>query len=357
MRAPARSSASHVATLASWSRWMTTISGRGPRVWPTARLIERMNDVALRPNAISSALCALTNAATLSRARAIIASTSRERRYGPPRWTLRVRRCSVTASRTLDGICAPAALSKNTKRPACSSGGNRRRTSSTGKGREAPSGKEREASPGKEREASPGKEREASPGKEREALAERSVMGVAARARVCDGHEPQEWEEPHDTVLEAVDEERRRGNRRKRDDTEPRGQPMRRQSNRKPREMLARQRRSKVQIRDENDDPDEQHAGHRRAVEGEKCVGRREDCKQAPRRAAGARRGNGAQGPARAADHRKRCRRIPGPRQRQQHPRRHVEIRVRARERRGNHDEIHRACRGGNPHRRKRAHE
>src|SRR5262249_46549315 len=135
---------------------------------------------------------------------------ARERRYGPPRWTLRVRRCSVTASRTLDGICAPAALSKNTKRPACSSAGNRRRSASVGKVREAPSGKEREASsgkereaspgkereasPGKEREASPGKEREASPGKEREALAERSVMGVAARARVCDGHEPQEWE-------------------------------------------------------------------------------------------------------------------------------------------------------------------
>ena len=43
-----------------------------------ARLIARMNDVAFSPNAISSALRALTNAATLSRVRAIIASTSRD---------------------------------------------------------------------------------------------------------------------------------------------------------------------------------------------------------------------------------------------------------------------------------------
>ena len=68
------------------------ISGRDASVWPTARLIARMNDVALRPNAISSAPRALTNAATLSRARAIIASTSRDCRYGPPRCTLRVSR-------------------------------------------------------------------------------------------------------------------------------------------------------------------------------------------------------------------------------------------------------------------------
>ena len=92
MRAPARSSASQVAMLASWSSSLTTISGLDPRVCPIARLIERMNDVALRPKAISSAVRALTNAATLSRARAIIASTSRECRYGPPRWTLRVDR-------------------------------------------------------------------------------------------------------------------------------------------------------------------------------------------------------------------------------------------------------------------------
>ena len=57
-----------------------------------ARLIERMNEVAFMPKAISSALRALTNAATLSRARAIISSTSREWRYGPPRWTLRASR-------------------------------------------------------------------------------------------------------------------------------------------------------------------------------------------------------------------------------------------------------------------------
>jgi hypothetical protein len=37
-----------------------------------------MNEVAFRPKAISSALRALTNAATLARARAIISSTSRE---------------------------------------------------------------------------------------------------------------------------------------------------------------------------------------------------------------------------------------------------------------------------------------
>ena len=65
---------------------------RRPASARSARLIERMNDVALRPKAISSALRALTNAATLSRARAIIASTSRERPYGPPRCTLRASR-------------------------------------------------------------------------------------------------------------------------------------------------------------------------------------------------------------------------------------------------------------------------
>src|SRR5437762_7634124 len=142
-----------------------------------ARLIDRMNDVAFRPNAISSALRALTNAATLSRARAIIASTSRECRYGPPRWTFRVRRWSVTASSTLDGICAPAALSKKTNRPACSSAGKRRRSSATGK------------------------ERETGDPKEREASAERSDMGFPARARVCEGDESQEWQEPYDAVL------------------------------------------------------------------------------------------------------------------------------------------------------------
>ena len=68
------------------------ISGRVASVCPTARLIARMNDVALRPNAISLALRAFTNAATLSRALAIAASTSREWRYGPPRCTLRDNR-------------------------------------------------------------------------------------------------------------------------------------------------------------------------------------------------------------------------------------------------------------------------
>ena len=51
-----------------------------------------MNDVALRPKAISLGRGALTRSATLSRARAIVASTSRERRYGPPRCTLRETR-------------------------------------------------------------------------------------------------------------------------------------------------------------------------------------------------------------------------------------------------------------------------
>src|SRR5258706_7606566 len=96
-----------------------------------------MNDVALRPNAISSALCALTNAATLSRARAIIASTSRDCLYGPPRCTLRVSRWSVTASSTVSGTCAPAPLSKKTNEPARSSAENFRRISSTGNERTA----------------------------------------------------------------------------------------------------------------------------------------------------------------------------------------------------------------------------
>src|SRR5438067_9809860 len=190
-----------------------------------ARLIDRMNDVAFRPNAISSALRALTNAATLARARAIIASTSRECRYGPPRWTFRVRRWSVTASSTLDGICAPAALSKKTNRPACSSAGNRRRSSSTG-------------NPRAEREAPPGTECEASTEKEREALAERSDMGFPARARVCEGDESEKWQEPHDTVLQPVDEERGCRNRHQRHDAEPRRRAMRGHPDRQPRELV-----------------------------------------------------------------------------------------------------------------------
>src|SRR5260221_1412536 len=146
-----------------------------------ARLIERMNDVALRPNAISSLLRALTNAATLSRARAIIASTSRERRYGPPRCTLRISRWSVTASSTVAGICAPAALSKNTNGAARSRAGKRLRTSSMGNG--PPSG-----------------------------------MGATTAASVDDGHHQKERHEGHYTVLQAVHEEGGRRNRHQRHD-------------------------------------------------------------------------------------------------------------------------------------------
>ena len=62
-----------------------------------------MNEVAFSPNAISLAERALTNAATASRARAIIASTSCERPYGPPRCTLRATRWSVTAASDVGG--------------------------------------------------------------------------------------------------------------------------------------------------------------------------------------------------------------------------------------------------------------
>ena len=63
------SSASQVAMLASWSRSVTMISSRCASVWPMARLTRRMNEVAFMPKAISSGRCALTKAATLSRAR------------------------------------------------------------------------------------------------------------------------------------------------------------------------------------------------------------------------------------------------------------------------------------------------
>src|SRR5882757_6807578 len=191
----------------------------------------RMNDVAFKPKAISSALRALTNAATLSRARAIIASTSRECLYGPPRCTLRASRWSVTAARTVAGICAPAALSKKTKRSARSSAGNRRRTSSTGN---------------------------------------RSGMGLMARARVDNGHQCQKRQKGHDAVLQSVHEKRRGGNRRQRGDAEPRRRAMRGHPDGKPRELVGCQRRSEAEIGRQNDHPDEEHTGHRGAVEREK---------------------------------------------------------------------------------------
>src|SRR6266567_679984 len=71
---PFRSKASHVATLASWSISVTTISFRLPIVCPTARLTKRMKDVAFMPKAISLASRAFTKSATLCRAREIVSS-------------------------------------------------------------------------------------------------------------------------------------------------------------------------------------------------------------------------------------------------------------------------------------------
>ena len=75
--APLRSKASQVATLASWSMSVTTISFRLSSVCPIARLTKRMNEVAFMPNAISLASRAFTRSAMLCRARKTISSTSR----------------------------------------------------------------------------------------------------------------------------------------------------------------------------------------------------------------------------------------------------------------------------------------
>src|SRR2546426_2817134 len=200
-----------------------------------ARLIARMNDVALRPNAVSSAPRAFTNAATLSRARAIIASTSRECRYGPPRWTLRETRWPVPASSTRAGICAPAALSKKTNPFARSSAGNCRRRSSTGNLR----------------------------------------TGAPPCPRVDHGHHDQERQERRHRISQPVHEERRRGNGRERDDAEHRGRAVRGHPDRQLRDLCWRERRAKSQVRKQDDNPDEEHAGDGGAVEREERLARR----------------------------------------------------------------------------------
>src|SRR5712691_8755079 len=220
------------------------ISGREPSVWPTARLIARMNDVALRPNAISSAPRALTNAETLSRARTIIASASRERPDGPPRCTLRASRWSVTASTTVSGICAPAALSKNTNGPARSIAGNRRRTSSIGNewsdmGSFGPwsfvlgpwslvLGPSLFLGPSMVLGPSlvlgpwcvlwsllpgPGTKDRDPDGPSTKNQESSTLRRAAAFASVHNGHHHEERQEAHDTVLQAVHEKRRRRNR------------------------------------------------------------------------------------------------------------------------------------------------
>lgn len=54
--APACSSASQVAILASWSMSVMTISSRFASIWPMPRLTRRMNEVAFMPKQISDGL-------------------------------------------------------------------------------------------------------------------------------------------------------------------------------------------------------------------------------------------------------------------------------------------------------------
>ena len=103
----------------------------------------------------------------------------------------------------------------------------------------------------------------------------------------------------------------------------------------------ARQRLPETEIGDQDDDPDEEHAGDRGAIEREERIRRRVDRQQDRRADAGAGGRDGAQRHAGVAHDRQPPWRIAGPRQRQQHPRRHVQVRIRARDRRGNHDQVH----------------
>ena len=77
------------------------ISFRSPSDCPTARLIDRMNEVAFRPNAISDGDARVDERRDCrARTRDHRVDLLRSAHSGPPRWTLRETRWSVTASST-----------------------------------------------------------------------------------------------------------------------------------------------------------------------------------------------------------------------------------------------------------------
>ena len=132
---------------------------------------------------------------------------------------------------------------------------------------------------------------------------------------------------------------------------------MSRKRQRKPLENGARHRPAELQVREQNHDPDEQHAGDRGPVQPEERPGRSVDREQDRCHHPRARHGHGSERHAGAADCRKRSRRVAVARQREQHPRRQIKVRIRARQRRGDHDEVHHAGSVRNADRRERPHE